>query len=93
MFVGDGAPGGVVKVKRFPQALPSPAVPPPELIHGAITSPSALISSVGTVKPLGTFVPGEIPVAGFTSSLATVKAEFREPLSPLPDPTVVYEVI
>ncbi len=38
--VGAGPPEGVVSVKSVPQLLPSPAVPPGELMQAEIASPS-----------------------------------------------------
>src|SRR5665213_400414 len=90
---GGAAPVGVVKLKKFPHAVPSPTTPPPELVQAAVRFPSVLIASVGTVSPVGTFSPGETPAAGFTISLASVNAASSAATSPLPDPTAIYDVI
>ena len=50
-------------------------------------------SSVGTCMPLGTFVPGLVPVAVFTSSLASINALASAAASLDPDPTCVAESI
>jgi hypothetical protein len=54
--VVDGAapPDGVVRLKRLPQALACPAVPPPEFTQEDMMLARVSISATGTTKPSGT---------------------------------------
>ncbi len=81
-----GAVDGVVNENRLPQFDPSPAVPPAELTQAARIFPSVSICATGIVTPVGTFVPGEVPVVVFTSSEASVNALAKAVASLVPDP-------
>jgi hypothetical protein len=49
VFVGVLPFGGVVKLKRFPHGVPSPAIPPLEFTQAAIMSAKVAMVVVGTV--------------------------------------------
>jgi hypothetical protein len=91
--VGGVVFAGVVKARSCPHAVESPAVPPLELIHAAITLPRVLIKEVGTARPVGTLDPGDKPVRGFTNAEANENADASEEASLLPDPIEEGELI
>ena len=91
--VGGVVFAGVVKAKSCPHAVESPAMPPLELIHAAITLPRVLIKDVGTARPAGTSEPGDKPVRGFTNTEADANADASEEASLLPDPIEEGELI
>lgn len=91
--VGGVVFAGVLKARSCPHAAESPAVPPVELIHAAITSPRVLINDVGTVRPAGTLELGAKPVRGFTNTEDNAKADASEETSLLPDPIEEGELI
>jgi hypothetical protein len=70
-------PGEVVREKSVPQAEPSPATPPAELMQVERMSAMVLIWATGTVTPGGTPTPGDVPVVVFASSSARMKALAR----------------
>ena len=74
--VGAAPPGGVEFAKRVPQAEPSPATPPVELMHAARMSPSVFSLEVGAVAPVGS-VPGDCPRLTLTSLFTEEKALVR----------------
>ena len=88
-----GAAPRFVALNRFPQIELSPATPPVELMQAEIVSAIVLIAAVGTVDPLGMFVPGERPVAVFASSLANVNAAASPAAPDEPDPMAEYALI
>lgn len=93
VFVGAGLGETVVREKSEPQSEPSPAVPPVELTHAARISASVLSWSLGTVKPVGRFAPGEVPVAVFTSWLASVNADASPAASEIDEPIREIELM
>ena len=93
VFVGAGFGITVVSEKSWPQRDPSPAVPPVELMQEERMSARVLSWVVGTVKPLGRFAPGEMPVAVLTSWLARVNALARAVVSEVDEPMAEMELI
>ena len=93
VFVGGTPSRGDVSLNRFPQGVPSPVVPPAELTQVARIFPNVLMTSVGTVYPLGTFEPGETPVSGLTNSPTRVNAVSNDALSSGLEPIALWELI
>jgi hypothetical protein len=93
VLVGAGPLAGVVRAKRLPHGVESPAVPPPELMQTERISAKLMISAVGTVMPGGTFKPGVVPVVELTNSEATLKAAARSDASVVADPTAEGELM
>ena len=93
VFVGAGPLAGVVRAKRLPHGVESPAVPPPELMQTEMISARLMISAVGTVMPGGTFRPGVVPVVELTNSEPTLKAAARSEASVVADPTAEGELM
>jgi hypothetical protein len=85
VLVGAGPLAGVVRAKRLPHGVESPAVPPPELMHTERISAKLMISAMGTVISEGTFRPGVVPVVELTNSEATLKAAARSEASVVAD--------
>jgi hypothetical protein len=70
---GGVAPGGVVKLRKLPHAVPN-VVPPGELMQAARISAIVFSCVVGIVVPVGTPVPGVAPVCVFAIIPANLKA-------------------
>ena len=66
VLVGGDAEDGAAAEKRFPQVVESPAAPPAELMHAAMTLASVLICWAGAEAPEGSDGPGTAPLTGLT---------------------------
>ena len=93
VLVGAPAEAGAVAEKRFPHVVESPAAPPAELTHAAITLASVLICWVGAVAPEGSDGPETAPVKGLTRELASVKAAERPAASIEEEPIAAADVM
>jgi hypothetical protein len=85
---GAAPPEGVESVNSLPQFDPSPATPPVVFTHDEIMPASVLINVLGTASPAG-IEPGEVPVAVFAYSEASVNAAVSPDASDAPDPMQV----
>src|SRR6266702_7360846 len=93
--VSVGAEGAerVEAVRRFPQEVLSPSVPPGELTQTERMLARVLICWTGAVAPLGSDGPETAPVAGSTRELARVKASESQAASREVEPMAEAEVI